>query len=106
MILYFIDGKIDCFETSKDYPQLENAYNIDAGDGPRNCYDQLIELKNEIQDKSNHVVISNFLPFLDLADEIYLYNKDEKTFINWKDIKFKVNPDGKSKMEIYLYFLL
>lgn len=103
MTLYFIDGKIDCFETSEEYPELENAYNIDAANGVSTCYDQLIDLASEAEYKKNYVIVSNFLPFLDHADEIYVYNNQDKTFRNWKDIKFKFTPNNKSKMEIYLY---
>ena len=103
MTLYFIDGKIDCFETSKVYSELENAYNIDAADGASVCYAQLIDLESEAGYKKNYVIVSNFLPFLDHANEIYIYDKQEKTFRNWKDMKFKFTPNNKSKLEIYLY---
>ena len=102
MTLYFIDGKIDCFETSKVYSELENAYSIEAADGVSACYDQLIDLESEAGYKKNYVIVSNFLPFLDLADEIYIYNNQDKMFRNWNDIKFKFTPNNKSKMEIYL----
>lgn len=52
MILYFIDGRVDCFELAKEYPELENAFIIDAVDGISECYRQLNEI--ECDNLNNH----------------------------------------------------
>lgn len=105
MTLYFIDGKIDCFETSVDYPELENAYNIDAGDGASECFRQMnqiddeffkdVDLSNEeafLEDVAkrggDYVIVSNFMQFLDVADRVYVYDEKTKTFNDWNELKF------------------
>lgn len=103
MILYFIDGKIDCFETTKDYPELENAYTIDAADGVKSCFDQWAEIE-ENESSEDFVLISNFLCFLDAADSVYLYNDKSKTFELWNDYKFKFG-DKSSRVSQYLFNL-
>lgn len=106
MILYFIDGKIDYFETSEDYPELENAYNIDAGNGASDCFWQLnqiddafyvnVDLSSEeafnkdVAKRGDYVIVSNFMQFLDVADKIYVYDKKTRTFKNWDELKFDV----------------
>lgn len=103
MTLYFIDGRVDCFETSIDYPELENAYNIDAVDGITSCFDQLNELEAE-NDYDNLTIISNFISFLDQADIVYLYDKKTKVFKLWdyKDFPF---PQKDSKVHTYIFNL-
>ena len=104
MTLYFVDGKIDCFETSRDYSELENAYNIDAAEGASECFRQLnqiddeffrdVDLSNEeafdkdVAKRGDYVIVSNFMQFLDVADKIYVYDKKTKTFKNWNELKF------------------
>ena len=102
MILYFIDGKVDCFETSISYPDLENSYNIDAADGVTSCFDQLNELDMKNNHADNLVIVSNFLPFLDQTDDVYIYDSINKTFKKWNfnDYSF---PDKSSKVETYIY---
>ena len=100
MTLYFIDGRVDCFETSVDYPELEDANIIDAADGVRECFDQLNDLEIEAEYRRKYVVISNFLPFLDQADEVYLYNPENKTFNKW-DFQCFRHPNFYSKAATY-----
>lgn len=100
MILYFIDGRVDCFETSINYPELESADVIDAADGVRECFDQLNDLEIKKNYKRNYIVISNFLSFLDQADEVYLYDSEIKTFNKW-DYKHFRYPNFHSKAATY-----
>ena len=104
MTLYFVDGKIDCFETSEDYSELEIAYSIDAAEGASECFRQLnqiddeffrdVDLSNEeafdkdVAKRGDYVIVSNFMQFLDVADKIYVYDRKTKTFKNWNELKF------------------
>ena len=104
MTLYFVDGKIDCFETSKDYSELEVAYSIDAAEGASECFRQLNQIDDEffrdvdlsseeafdkdVAKRGDYVIVSNFMQFLDVADKIYVYDKKTKTFKNWNELKF------------------
>ena len=104
MTLYFVDGKIDCFETSKDYSELETAYSIDAAEGASECFRQLNQIDDEffrnvdlsseeafdkdVAKRGDYVIVSNFMQFLDVADKIYVYDKKTKTFKNWNELKF------------------
>lgn len=101
MILYFVDGKVDCIETAGTYPDLIDAYNIDAADGVESCFDQLNEIDIELGQKENFTVISNFLPFLDQAETVYLYDQETKTFKEWDYSHFHY-PNFESKVETYL----
>ena len=104
MTLYFVDGKIDCFETSEDYSELETAYSIDAAEGASECFRQLNQIDDEffrnvdlsseeafdkdVAKRGDYVIVSNFMQFLDAADKIYVYDKKTKTFKNWNELKF------------------
>lgn len=101
MILYFVDGKVDCVETMETYSSLADAYNIDAADGVESCFDQLNEINVKLGQKENFTVISNFLPFLDQAETVYLYDQETKTFKEWDYSHFHY-PNFESKVETYL----
>ena len=103
-ILYFIDGRADCFELNKEHKELEDAYNIDAGDGISECYRQLneIDIDNLNRQQSQYVIVSNELTFLNQADEVYVYNKETKLFEKWEDIKGTMSIEDVSRSEIYL----
>lgn len=101
MILYFVDGKVDCIETAEVYPGLADAYNIDAADGVESCFGQLNKIDIKLEQKENFIVISNFLPFLDQAETVYLYDRETKTFKEWDYSRFHY-PNFESKVETYL----
>ena len=99
MKVYYIDGPVDYFETNQDYPDLENAYVIDAGDGAKECFTQYNDIEN--QTNGLGVIITNMLNLIIDSDEIYIYNSETKTFKKWEDINFTF-IDKTSRMSTYL----
>lgn len=88
MKIYFLDGKIDYFETDEFYPDLDCAENIDGEFG----YTQNMEDFKKLN--KDAVVVTNSLEILDNAsalegakpEDFFFYDNMTRTFKSLKEL--------------------
>lgn len=88
MTIYFLDGKVDYFETGDYYPELDDAINLDAGDGYTNNQETIKDIEEDSLIVTNDINLLNFASYNDELKtfDLRIYDKETKNFIQVKQL--------------------